>query len=71
MLISFDDRVDAFFTDRYIHKREDKEILVSGSHGEITGDFERDGIEVKLFSGDHQDLSCYPRWLEAQAAIVK
>ncbi|PVD16444.1 MULTISPECIES: Gfo/Idh/MocA family protein [unclassified Mesotoga] len=54
VLISFDDGVDAFFSMNAFTSAKTRKILVSGSHGEITGDFERDSIEVKLFSGDHK-----------------
>jgi len=54
MLVSFENGVEAVFSMNAFTSAKTRKILVSGSHGEITGDFERDSIELRLFSGDHK-----------------
>jgi len=53
VLISFDNGVEACFSMNAFTTSKTRKIRISGSHGEITGDFEKDSIEVEIFSGDH------------------
>ncbi|MDD3682117.1 MULTISPECIES: Gfo/Idh/MocA family protein [unclassified Mesotoga] len=54
VLISFDNAVEACFSMNAFTTSKTRKIRISGSHGEITGDFEKDSLEVELFSGDHK-----------------
>lgn len=54
VLISFDNGAEACFSMNAFTASKTRKILISGSHGEITGDFEKDSINVELFSGEHK-----------------
>ncbi len=54
VLISFDNGAEACFSMNAFTTSKTRKILISGSHGEITGDFEKDSINVELFSGEHK-----------------
>lgn len=51
VLVSFENGVEASFSMNAFTSSKTRKIFISGSNGEISGDFDSDRVEVRLFSG--------------------